>query len=114
MTIPWGTSRHRDLFFLIWELSTLSCSVPSAPLSGEPSPGTSSLLGTPGCRARWHQEPPPPAPQRELQCGETLQWRAEPQKGETDNLHKEQKKFSNTEYNDTLDYESSAEPVTAA
>lgn len=41
MTIPWGTSRHRDFFFLIWELSTLSCSVPSALLSSEPGPGTS-------------------------------------------------------------------------
>lgn len=71
MTIPWGTSRHRDFFFLIWELSTLSCSVPSAPLSGKPTPGTSSLLGTSGCGARWHEEPPPPSPEQELPRGET-------------------------------------------
>ena len=68
MTIPWGTSRHWDFFFfLIWELSTLSCSVPSALLSGEPGPGTSSLPGTSGVR---HEQPPPPAPEQELRCGE--------------------------------------------
>lgn len=34
LTIPWGTSRHQDFFCLIWELSTLSRLVPSAPAHG--------------------------------------------------------------------------------
>lgn len=55
----------------------------------------------------WHEEPSPPAPEQELCYGETpgsAPAPLQPPQGETSDLHKEQTKFSNAEYNDTPAY----------